>query len=306
MIYLVLSILSSAFMMLLFKWFPRYKVDTFQAIVVNYQVCVLTGLLLTPPPADKLSIYNLTEQSWLLPAIILGASFVSCFPWIGRSVQKHGATVTTVAGRTSMIMPVSVAIYLYGDSLSLGKFLGLILALAAILLTSIHPNPTDTRRKDELSIGKRFTLPILPLMVFAMNGIIEIMFNYSQRYFVKEGQYEFFTIALFVAAAIIGMLSMLYTIFVSRTRKWAKQNLWAGIILGIPNYFSAYFLLLALEKSHLESSSVIPLNNIGIVILTCMGALLLFNEKLTRLSGIGLILAVVAICCISGCMKLGA
>ena len=42
------------------------------------------------------------------------------------------------------------------------------------------------------------------------------------------------------------------------------RNVLAGIILGIPNYFSMYFVLIALEQ--LGSIYVFPVLNIGVVL----------------------------------------
>lgn len=48
MLFLVLSIALSVFLLLNFRLFPRYEINTFQAIVFNYPICFLTGLLLLP------------------------------------------------------------------------------------------------------------------------------------------------------------------------------------------------------------------------------------------------------------------
>jgi hypothetical protein len=45
MFYLIMAILLNVVLSALFKLFPRYKVDAFQAIVFNYGVCVVTGSL---------------------------------------------------------------------------------------------------------------------------------------------------------------------------------------------------------------------------------------------------------------------
>lgn len=299
MIYLGLSVLCSTFMILLFKWFPKYGVDNFQAIVINYYICILTGLFFTPPSLAQYHLLDPAALTWLLPAMILGTLFVSLFPLIGRSIQQYGATVTTIAGRTSMVMPIGAAIYLYGDSMSLGKLLGVLAAVLAIFFTALHPNPTQQYHEGELHLGKRFELPILPFVVFLGNGIIEIIFNHSRQFYVHETEYELFTIAIFSMAALIGSVRMLGKWFVGNVSQRHKQNLLAGIILGVPNYFSAYFFLLALEKSNLESSKIIPLNSIGIVVLASVGALLLFSEKLSRLNIVGIGLAVAAIWLIS-------
>ncbi|RLD30397.1 MAG: EamA/RhaT family transporter, partial [Bacteroidetes bacterium] len=45
MIYLLFSILSSTMIFVIFKLFSRYKINTLHAIVVNYIVACISGLI---------------------------------------------------------------------------------------------------------------------------------------------------------------------------------------------------------------------------------------------------------------------
>ncbi|MDG1658691.1 MAG: EamA/RhaT family transporter, partial [Crocinitomicaceae bacterium] len=44
MIALLLSVLSSSLIFVIFKLFARFKIDTFQAIVVNYFMAFIIGV----------------------------------------------------------------------------------------------------------------------------------------------------------------------------------------------------------------------------------------------------------------------
>ena len=59
-----------------------------------------------------------------------------------------------------------------------------------------------------------------------------------------------------------------------------KTVLTRGAILGIPNMFSTFFILLALEQ--LPAIVVYPMVNIGIILLTTFGASILWKEKMNR------------------------
>lgn len=65
--------------------------------------------------------------------------------------------------------------------------------------------------------------------------------------------------------------------------------------LGIPNYFSVYFLLKALKSNVLESSGIFTVNNVGIVMLSTVAGIVLFHEKLLRKNWIGIGLAIASI-----------
>ena len=68
-----------------------------------------------------------------------------------------------------------------------------------------------------------------------------------------------------------------------------------GILLGIANYCSMYFLLKALRIDGLDSSSVFAINNVAIVAVSTLIGLILFREKISTKNWIGIILAVISI-----------
>jgi multidrug transporter EmrE-like cation transporter len=68
----------------------------------------------------------------------------------------------------------------------------------------------------------------------------------------------------------------------------------AGLVLGVPNYFSIYFIIKAL-KNGMESSVVYPINHVGTVLFTSFLGVLIFKEKLIPKNYIGIVVAIVAI-----------
>ena len=73
----------------------------------------------------------------------------------------------------------------------------------------------------------------------------------------------------------------------------------AGIIIGIPNYFSIWCLMKVLKLYYGHSSVVIPVNNMGIVLVSALVAGLVFKENIQRINWIGIILSILAICMIA-------
>jgi uncharacterized membrane protein len=76
---------------------------------------------------------------------------------------------------------------------------------------------------------------------------------------------------------------------------FTRKNIIAGIFLGIPNYFSIYFLFKALNFYLNNSAAVFPINNVGIVVASTLFAVLIFSEKLNRKNVIGFVLAIISI-----------
>ena len=69
------------------------------------------------------------------------------------------------------------------------------------------------------------------------------------------------------------------------------KELTAGVLAGIPNYFSSWFLLQSLQR--LPAMLVYPAQSVGTILLVTAAGALLFREKLTRRewAGFALILA---------------
>ena len=83
--------------------------------------------------------------------------------------------------------------------------------------------------------------------------------------------------------------------YVTGKQIFAIKNLLAGILIGIPNYFSIWCLVHFLKQSPWQSSASIPVNNMGIVLFSSVVAWVLFKERLSVINWLGIILSIVAI-----------
>jgi len=72
-----------------------------------------------------------------------------------------------------------------------------------------------------------------------------------------------------------------------------------GSILGIINFGSLYGIVMALESKVFDSSIIFGVNNIGIVVLSVLLALVLFKEKLSSRNKLGIVLSVITIVLLS-------
>ena len=285
MIYLFLSILLSTFLGVIFVYFNKHKIDIFQAIVFNYWVCVITGsLVLGNFPIHT----NSVQTDWFKMSIIMGVLFISVFNLIGISSVLVGATITQTANKLSLTIPVVVSYFLYHENISLLKMIGILLALIAVILTM-----------SKKSSGEKKKIPLwefsLPIVLFVSSGVVDSITKYVQnKYLISEAISKSYIIAGFMVAATIGSV-ILFFLYITGRKKFEFKNVLAGIILGVPNYFSIYYLIKALQNKSMNSSATIPINNIGVLFLVSIFGIFIFKEKLTRLNYIGLGLTLLAI-----------
>lgn len=281
MIYLLLSITFSTLLLIIFKFFDRYKIDNLQAIVFNYITAATTGFLFT---SDFTALNNFYAQPWFAFALLIGTIFISLFVVIAQSSQKVGLTITSVANKMSLVIPVTAAVFLYNDPFSLLKALALVIAILGVIFTSIKPE----RKKTNLS------LLLFPLIIFIGSGTSDTLIKYVEEYYLTGVSAELFTAVLFASSAITGILILIIKVLAGKT-KLNLKNVGGGILLGIPNYFSIHFLFLAISQSGLASSDLFAINNMGIVIASAVCGILFFKEKLSAINFIGLIISLGAI-----------
>lgn len=285
MIYLLLTILLNTFLFILFKLFPRFGIDALQAIVVNYITCVVTGsIFLGYFPINKAS----TQQPWFGWALFLGLLFISIFNFIAYCTRKYGMTISTIANKLSIVIPVVFSVLLYNEHLTALNIAGLLIAFPAVYFSA----------RVEGESGKVGNL-LVPALLFISCGSLDTFMKYTEHTYLQDkGLQAVFPVHVFAVAALIGIV----IITISALRKKSKpaiKNVVAGIILGVPNYFSIYYYIRLLNSNFMKSSASIPVNNIGIVLCCAFVGMLLFKEPSSKPRIAGLILSVIAIVLIS-------
>lgn len=282
MIYLLLSVLSSTVIFVVFRLYTRFGVNTLQAIIVNYFIACTVGFFGYIEGSD---LSHVPSEKWFPGALMLGALFITVFNLAAITTQKSGLSVVAVATKMSVAIPVFFGIFLYNESTGFLKLTGIVLALIAVYLTSV-------KTREGLSIKSKNLL--FPLLVFLGSGIIDTSLKYLETSYVSETDVGVFSSTIFATAGIIGITILLIQAF-SGKLKITFRNIVGGIALGIPNYYSIYFLVMALRSDGFDSSTIFTINHVAIVTLSTLTGILLFREKLLKKNWIGLALAVISI-----------
>lgn len=282
MIALLLSIVSATVIFVVFKLFSKYEINTLHAIVVNYMVACGCGLYFQE---SEIVLTEIATNEWFPFAVGLGALFITVFNLMALTTQRSGLSVVSVATKMSVVIPVVFGLIYYKESLGTLKSLGIILALLAVYLTSV-------KTRDGLNI-KPSNL-IFPVLVFLGSGIIDTSLKYLESEYVAKHDTPIFSATIFAAAASLGIL-LLIVHAIQGKFQFKFKNILAGIVLGVPNYFSVYFLVQALRSGIFESSGIFTVNNVAIVMFSTLLGILLFKEKLLPKNWIGIALAVLGI-----------
>lgn len=288
MLFLALSILCSTALGFIFKMFARYNVDIFQAILFNYWTCVACATIhLGHFPITTES----TQQSWWPYALGLGLIFVTGFNLAAQTVRLAGVTVSQIMQKMTVLASVPFAILCYQEAAGAAKILGVLCSVAAIVLVNW---PKDEKGLASNLHGKALLVLAFTWLLSAMIDMTFIKLDHEKK--VVSGDIHFVA-TIFGCAGSLALLAAIVGWLTGRlTFSW--RNVIGGILLGIPNYGSILFILLALGTG-MEGSVFFPLNNMGIIVASAIGATLLFSEKMTRINWFGIAMAVAAIALIS-------
>jgi drug/metabolite transporter (DMT)-like permease len=291
MINILLSILSSTSIFILFKGIDKTKAFTFHVIIINYFVAFILGMILS---GGINRLPHVASINWFYLAVLIGMLFMVGFLFIGISSQRAGISITTVASKMSVIIPVIFSILYYKEIITWQKITGISLAILALMLT--------IWRRNEKKEG--FIIFLLPLILFFTLGTTDSMVKFAQQSFLKPEDASFFTSFVFGVSFLTGVFAGLFRKDFMKGFK-SFSTFAFGILLGCVNFGSIYFLIRALNETGLDSSAVFGINNIGIVALSVVMGLILFKEKLKIINWIGIMFSLLAIWFLTGMYGIG-
>ena len=200
-----------------------------------------------------------------------------------------GVSVSMVSAKLSVVIPIVFALLFFSESLSFFQIIGIVLSLLAVYFISQKQYEGTTKTKN---------LWVLPAIVFVGSGIIDTTLNFIQKQFIPAVSEAYIITTVFSIAFVLGAIYLSYLV-IFKNEKLAFKNVYWGILLGIPNYFSMLFLVKTLSNFHAASATIFPINNIGIVALSTLVSVWFFKEKLNAKKIIGLALSLTAIALIA-------
>lgn len=290
MLLLLGSIILTSWLTLSFKVVERFRIPLFQAIVFNYITCVITGSFVNGAFPVGTATFG---ESWFKWSLLMGAMFVSIFNLMGVTTQKMGVAISSVANKLSLVIPFIVSIYLYNEHTTVLKIAGVVIALLAVVLTCMPSAGVEPS-------GKPFHISnlALPVLLFVSSGLLDTLIKYVETTEINAANQNVYLITSFGVAATIGSIALLFLLLTGKM-KFDMRSVLAGIIIGVPNYFSIWCLLKVLKDYEGNSSVIFPINNMGIVLFSTIVAFIFFKEKLSKTNWLGILLALAAIALIA-------
>lgn len=281
--YLILCICCSTAILTVFKIASRCRQDIFRIILINYLVASLSAFLIYLP-----AHHDFQQVIQVFPwALVIGIIFIALFFLVGRTTLVSGMTVTSIATKMSVVIPVLFSMWVYQESSGVLKLGGIGLAIIALFLSVF--------RKHRIKGG--YLLWFLPLLLFFGNGFLDSVLKFTQAEKLIDFDVYLFNAMVFGVALFAGVL-----IWPFRRKSMPASLDWRtillGSILGLANFGSLFGMVMAL-RSHIDSSMVFVINNTGVVVFSTIIGIAVFKERLSVINLIGIFLAIVSIVMLS-------
>ena len=271
MLYLLLAILCSALVSVLMRVSTDKVTGSVSMLAMNYVMCLILAVVYTGGGETAVGTPGVSAAVFM--GIVNGALYLLGFVLLQFNVKKNGVVLSTTFSKLGLLVPMVVSVCFFGELPALWQLIGFVLALAAILL--IHTG-SDT-------VGKG--MPGALVLLLLVNGGADAMSKiYEELGEVRWS--ECFLLVTFGTALILCSALML-----AKREHPGKWEMLFGLLLGIPNYFSARFLLRALEQ--VAAVIVYPTYSVATILVVTAAGLCLFREHLAKRQwiAVGIILA---------------
>ena len=262
MLYLLLAIVSSAMVSILMRISEKYVRGNMVMFCANYAVCTAMSLIYMG------GIRPLTSEDGTGTAVTLGAAtgflYLAGFVLLQKNVSCNGVILSGAAMKLGGgLIPIMAAVLFFQEGMKWLQLAGAVLAVAAIVLINTEKGAVNAG-------GKKYWLVVL-LLVCGFSDTMANVFDKTGPVALKN-LYLFCT---FFAALLIALALAL-----QKKQRITAADLLCGLLVGIPNYYSARFLLLSLGS--VPAIVVYPVFNVGTIIVISTAGVVFFHERLSK------------------------
>lgn len=298
MIYLLLATICSATIALIFKYTENSNTNRYVITSSNYFIAFSTSLFMILNKKLFVSLevkssfisevkllfsgdaYILSPYSSIVWGVLIGSIagifFFLSFIYYQKSVKENGVGISGTFAKLGILIPMIFSIIFWREYPSIFQWIGISLSIVSILIVNLSSKTLE-----------KFDFKSTLILLFISGGMAEFSNKFYQKYALNDYK-DVFLFTIFLVAFLI---SIFYTL--KEKSVFTKKDVITGFLVGIPNLFSSYFIILALDT--LKTSVVFPLFSAGSILLINIGGVLIFKEKIERKNKVAISLIIVAL-----------
>lgn len=258
MLYLCLAVLCSATISIVMRLSTDKVQGNVSMLAMNYLMCLLIAGTFT-------GWGNLFPQSaGLRGALVMGSGqgvlYLVSFVLLQLNIRKNGVVLSSIFQRLGLLVPIVVSIFLFDEMPDTLQTVGFCVAVAAIVLINLEKEQTVMQFKAGL------------LLILLTGGCADVMAKLYEE-LGEPALAPQFLLYTFGTALILCLGLMLW-----KRQRIGKAEILYGCAIGIPNYFSAKFLLASLDT--VPAVIAYPTYAVATILAVTLAGVLLFREKL--------------------------
>lgn len=260
MVYLILAICSSVGVSVIMRLSTKKAAGSTAMLSANYFMCLFIGALFTG--FDRLFPASSNLPATLGLGGVNGVLYLSSFVIYQRSVKRNGMVLSSTFMKLGLLVPIVISVCVLLELPTVLQIIGFVIALSGIVLMQLGG-------KDP---GGKFSAGLLLLLILgggaeAMSEIYDAVGDSA-----LNSQFLLYT---FLSAFLLCCI-----LTVCRKEKPNRYSILYGLAIGIPNYFSARFLLLSLQ--HVPAMIAHPTYSaVSVGVVSILGVCL-FRERLAK------------------------
>ena len=274
MFYLLLAIASSTLVSVAMRLSESHIKNNMAMFIANYSACLILARLFMG------GTQLLTTEAGIGMAVVQGLFsgflYLASLFLMERNMRHNGIVLTSAFSKLGVLVPTLMAIVVFRERPELMQLGGMALALCAIGLIYFE--------KGAFAQGSRKALLLATLLVSGMTDAMANIYDKTGSPLFKE-HYLFCT---FFAALLFALL-----VNVKQRGKITMKEVGFGVLIGIPNYFSARFLLLALGS--VPAVITYPVYSVATIVAISLSGLLFFKEHISKRKAFALLLVILAL-----------
>ena len=273
MLYLILAILSSAMVSITMRASEKYITNKMAMFMSNYAICIT----LSAAFMDWKNVSAGLGVPALVLGIISGVLYLVSFIFLKYNMQHNGIVLSSTFMKLGVLIPTVMAVVVFHEMPKWTQILGIAISVFAIIIIHFEKEALQESNKK-----------IWLLLLLVLSGFTDSMANIYEQVGRPEGKDGYLLITFFTAF-------VLATVFACRDKnKITREDLLFGMLIGIPNYFSARFLLLALGS--VDAVLVYPMYSVATMIVIMLAGVLAFRERISKKKAVALAMIAVAVC----------
>ena len=270
---LILAIASSALVSITMRFSGSKIKNNLSMLAVNYIMCTFLAWVYTGFGSLYPAVYG--SPTAAVFGAVNGVLYLAGFVLLQRNIRTNGVVLSATFIKLGLLVSMAVSVIFFGERPEIWQWAGFALAVTAIVLMNYRPGE-----------GKAGNLAGLLLLLLAGGGG-----DAMSKVFEELGNpalSDYFLVVTFGTALLFCLI-----LCKAGKEKMGRWEVLFGLLIGIPNFFSAKFLLGALQD--IAAVIVYPVYSVATILTVTVTGILVFREKLEKKQWLALGMILVAL-----------